>query len=311
MNAFANWLFSVLLGWTGTFANGMWNAVVNQSTGISAFFSRWWLALVLLLVAGGTVLDYAVWLIRWRPYLVWRTWLTRRKRRRNLRRETLSLENTQMDDQTLSTIADWVASPQEESPVDGLAYGMDHPWAPAVGFNEAEASWQRPQAPVLQGRQEGDPAMMQNGQPPQGNEPPLQAAPYFSAVYGAPSAEAGGTSFAAIPLQHTLQADDFDNLEARWQPSVDFGDPYSMQGASPLASDFPARRRRSQRQKGKASALLDALHHRITGTDDDETMLDGLPAPVDQQDAFHEAVYPETYRYQTPSQPPKGRGGRA
>lgn len=74
MNTFADSLFSVLFGGIRSLVQGIWSAVVDGN--FSGFFS-WlgdhWFWLVLFLCLIGTVIDFIIWLIRWRPYLVWRT----------------------------------------------------------------------------------------------------------------------------------------------------------------------------------------------------------------------------------------------
>lgn len=78
MGAFANTLFSALLGWVQTAAAGLWGLVTN--TDVSAWF-RWlldnWLPLTILLCLGGIVIDFIVYLIRWQPYRVWGGFLRR------------------------------------------------------------------------------------------------------------------------------------------------------------------------------------------------------------------------------------------
>ena len=87
MNTFADSLFKALFGWARSLVQGVWSAVVNRN--FSSFFSwlvdHWfWLVLGLCLI--GTAIDFIIWLIRWRPYLVWRT--NMRKLFRRLRGET-------------------------------------------------------------------------------------------------------------------------------------------------------------------------------------------------------------------------------
>ena len=82
MNTFANSLFSLLFGWARNLIRRVWTGV---SSGAYGGFFTWlgdhWMWLVLVLCAAGTVLDFMVWLIRWRPYLVWRTNIRNLKRR--------------------------------------------------------------------------------------------------------------------------------------------------------------------------------------------------------------------------------------
>ena len=74
MNAFANTLFTLLFGWIRAGVQAIWGSVTQGR--LSSFFTwlgdHWFMVLVIL-CAVCTVLDYLVWLVRWRPYLVWRT----------------------------------------------------------------------------------------------------------------------------------------------------------------------------------------------------------------------------------------------
>ncbi|NLD83458.1 MAG: hypothetical protein GX637_04765 [Clostridiales bacterium] len=82
MNTFSNSLFTFLFGWARSLIEGVWNAAAEGR--LSAFFS-WlgdhWLIVAAVLILLGTALDFLIWLIRWRPYLVWRSTLRRWGRR--------------------------------------------------------------------------------------------------------------------------------------------------------------------------------------------------------------------------------------
>ncbi len=76
MGQFAGTLFSLLLGWVQTAVSWLWNLATNAD--VHAWL-RWlldnWLALVVLLCIGGVLVDFLVYLIRWQPYRVWRSFL--------------------------------------------------------------------------------------------------------------------------------------------------------------------------------------------------------------------------------------------
>lgn len=78
MNAFANALFTMLFGWIRTGVQILWNAFTQGH--LAGFFTwlgdHWFIVLVFLCLVC-TVMDYLVWLVRWRPYLVWRTKMRR------------------------------------------------------------------------------------------------------------------------------------------------------------------------------------------------------------------------------------------
>lgn len=78
MGQFANMLFGALLGWVQTAASWLWGLVTN--TNVSDWL-RWlldnWLPLTLLLCIAGLVIDLLVYLLRWQPYRVWRSFFSR------------------------------------------------------------------------------------------------------------------------------------------------------------------------------------------------------------------------------------------
>ncbi len=367
MNAFADWLFRALLGWTGQAANSIWNAVVNSAGGISDFFSRYWLGVLLVLIIGGTVLDYAVWFARWRPYLVWRSWLHRRKRRRMQTDAARSLDQGQMDEQAQSALAGWAAVPQDQSPVNDLydtppPYATwQQPWQPQWPREQAQQPpvWQEEPAvyaPPANGQPAGPWAAAPSAYQPDQNPyaPGAEAAPWQpgpeDAGYAEPDPEQTFRPPWAVPQQGAaiswqqdsvplplgdgnipyadepgqplvwpgqlhyqpldneealapgavapLSADSFDDSLAPGLAAELYEQPWDPRAQEPQR---PSRRRRTERAKPSGvTRLLSSLKNQLTADNAEETMLDGLPSPVDQQDAFHEAVYPQNYRYQMP-----------
>ncbi len=74
MNSFANSLFTVLFGWARALIQRIW---ISASAGRLNSFFVWigdhWMILALALAVLGTAVDLVIWMIRWRPYLVWRS----------------------------------------------------------------------------------------------------------------------------------------------------------------------------------------------------------------------------------------------
>ena len=320
MNAFADWLFSTLFGWMGSAANGAWNALVNTSGGISSFFSKYWLLFLLAVIFAGTLLDYAVWLVRWRPYLVWRSWLTRRLRRRRIQRSAQDLEHSDMDEQARGALAEWVSAPEDNYPVryesaadqeqqdyayqqDLSAYppeayfapqGFEQGYTPQAGYPDQQQAYdQQPAEPMWQPRQ---PAWMNPSAAPDEAYQPLSGyqdqplidyikpseQPYYASLYGD-----GQNEFNTPPA--------FDGNNA-YIPSVTQQEQPQI---SPI-SDSGRRRRSERKPRPMARRLFDDIRGRIGRSEDEETMLDSLPSSVRPEDAFHEAVYPKGYHYNDP-----------
>ena len=81
MNHFANSLFTLIFGWSRTIIQQVWTS--SASGHFSGFFT-WlgdhWIVLAAGLALLGTAIDLLIWLLRWQPYLVWKTRLRQLKR---------------------------------------------------------------------------------------------------------------------------------------------------------------------------------------------------------------------------------------
>ncbi len=78
MNAFADTLLSLVFGWMRALVEGIWSFISSgRFQSALSWLGDHWLWLVVLLCIAGTVLDYLIWLFRWRPYIIWRNKLRR------------------------------------------------------------------------------------------------------------------------------------------------------------------------------------------------------------------------------------------
>lgn len=78
MGSFANTLFSVLLGWVQSAVSWLWHLVSSDGAGgLMSWVLENWLLLVILLCGAGVLIDLAVYLLRWQPYRVWRSFWQR------------------------------------------------------------------------------------------------------------------------------------------------------------------------------------------------------------------------------------------
>lgn len=72
---YADTLITIMLGWIRAFTDWIWNLISlgDGSAGRSFlnWFSESWVMLVVVLVAAGVVIDWLVWMVRWRPYWLW------------------------------------------------------------------------------------------------------------------------------------------------------------------------------------------------------------------------------------------------
>ena len=74
MGSFANTLFTIMLGWIQTAASAIWSAFTTENGG--SFF-QWigknWIILAAVLCVSGMLVDFGIYLLRWRPMRVWKS----------------------------------------------------------------------------------------------------------------------------------------------------------------------------------------------------------------------------------------------
>lgn len=71
-NQFAEKLVEVMLSWVRLFVNWFWALFRSGApSGLSKWFAGSWKGIVVLLIVAGVVVDWLVWMIRWRPYWLW------------------------------------------------------------------------------------------------------------------------------------------------------------------------------------------------------------------------------------------------
>lgn len=80
MGSFANTLFTALMGWTQSAASALWSLFTNaKDNGALRWIGSHWFLLAAVLCVIGLAADLGVYLVRWRPYLVWKSFLKRRR----------------------------------------------------------------------------------------------------------------------------------------------------------------------------------------------------------------------------------------
>lgn len=81
MGNFANTLFSALLGWVQTALAWVWGLFGSGGAdGLMGWLLDNWLVLTVVLCAAGVAIDLIVYLLRWQPYRVWRSFWHREAR---------------------------------------------------------------------------------------------------------------------------------------------------------------------------------------------------------------------------------------
>lgn len=89
MGTFADSLFTVLMGWVRSLVNAIWALFTSDHTTMLEFFGKNWLVIAVVIIAGGLVIDWIIWLLRWQPYHLWA-----QRARRLLRMEEPEEEET-------------------------------------------------------------------------------------------------------------------------------------------------------------------------------------------------------------------------
>jgi len=74
MNNFSRALFQFMLGWLRYFSDKLDPDRLFSTGGVlDSWLSDNWLGLAFLIIIICTVIDFAVWFLRWKPHLVWRS----------------------------------------------------------------------------------------------------------------------------------------------------------------------------------------------------------------------------------------------
>ena len=71
-NEFAQGIIEVLLSWVKWVTSWVWSFFqADMAGGFINWFAAHWLGLAVTLIIFGLVLDWIIWMIRWRPYWLW------------------------------------------------------------------------------------------------------------------------------------------------------------------------------------------------------------------------------------------------
>ena len=257
MNTFANSLFSLLFGWAKGLIQRVWTgAARGEYGGFFVWLGDHWIWLAVLLCIAGTALDFMIWMIRWRPYLAWRTSVRRLAHR--LHPETVE--------------SNWRFRRGFEGGVAlDIPEGPEQPYGPQEEWDQPADSQPAP-----------EPADMEPEDMPYDEPQPVYTAPSYGPVEGQVVYADGQTEY--------MESSARQRADAPLQPYEDsdvfaFGD----QDAVPPGDQPAPRRRRSDKHTRRMPSWADRL---INGDENEDRLLDGLPPAVNREDAFHEPVYP-------------------
>ena len=92
MGSFANTLFTIMLGWIQAAVSAIWSAFTTENGGsFLQWIGRNWIILAVILCVIGMVIDFGIYLLRWRPVRVWKSFF---RRLRHGKEETEEPEQT-------------------------------------------------------------------------------------------------------------------------------------------------------------------------------------------------------------------------
>lgn len=174
MNTFANSLFTMLFSWAKGLIRHAWDDTVSgQFSSFFIWLGDHWVWVALGLIIGCTVMDYLIWLIRWRPYLLWRAFFRRVSR-------FFQGQGRQFEKGYKSSV-DIRLTPEQETavPTEEAELPPEESWIPETWGQPQPAAEEEapPAAPVFSAAGEMEPQARPFA-PPQGYEaPPLTAGP--------------------------------------------------------------------------------------------------------------------------------------
>lgn len=171
MNTFANSLFALLFGWARGLIRQLWSDTVSgQFSGFFIWLGDHWVWVALGLILGCTVTDYLIWLIRWRPYLLWRAFFRRVSR-------FFRGHSRQFEQGYQSSVDIQLPLEQENyAPAEEMEPPMEETWNPEVWNQPSPPAEEAPQpAPVFSASEEREPRVRQFTPPQAYEAPPLYA----------------------------------------------------------------------------------------------------------------------------------------
>ena len=80
MSGFANTVFTLMIGWFQTVVSLIWSGLTDKNGGnVFTWIGNHWIVIVLVLCAVGTIIDLSVYIARWKPIDVIRSYFERKK----------------------------------------------------------------------------------------------------------------------------------------------------------------------------------------------------------------------------------------
>lgn len=289
MSLLADNLFALLLGWTRSLFNGLWNLITNNSSGFVGFLQRFWLPILIILLFAGTFFDLLIWLIRWRPYYVWGSRLRKRANRKRLERTSDYMDSL------------------DHSPLDLPEYRTQDQYDELpnqpVYFDYHQPDPQGPYVQPVQEVQEDEGFYFQSPQM-EPETPFVPDLPWQPALQNSPPvydeiSQVEPDFYEAEPAEQETQYND-----AVFMPPEATSSLTADTGTLPRYDDEPSqntssRRRRTARHQ--RSNVFQSIKDTLFTAENEQDLMDGFQPPVRPEDAFHKPFYPQNYNYKDQS----------
>lgn len=310
MNGFVNTLLSVTLSWIRALISHLWSLLNSEDGGLFfRFFSTHWLMIVISLCVLCMAVDLIVYFFRWRPDYVWATkW--RRLRRKRPRRAPQPEEELQPQE----AFSAYQPPVQPEAPTTAYAplqaatavYApVSQPtqvWQPVQEMEEPvfdDALWEGDEPMDLEWEQPEEPAF---------GSPRLEPLAYFRDVQAGfappvPPEQLYAPNAYQRPPQPEMEAPAVHpgldeetfrqtvGLEERTAPSA------SPVVSGPVFRPFTVT---AEPEPEKPQGALQRLAQRardLMALDDEQKTIRDLQSSVDISKAFHEPVYPQSFKH--------------
>ncbi len=291
MNVLADRLFSLLLGWTRSLFNGLWNLFTNSSEGVSDFLRQFWLPIIAVLLIFGTAADYTIWFIRWRPHYVWRSWFRRHESRRRLNTTRHYMENL------------------DHSPLD-LPEFREPPAYDEIPMQDEPVFFNFKPIEALTPEEDAHEVPFMSAQRPQDEEQPYVLSLPWEQDRRSASEETGSLNTVYPNMEdlgiqpETLYQPLYTREAFRiWKDAAETEAGFHETEPPP---DKPApRQRRAGSRRQRKPSLLTSIRNTLFDAEDESATLDSLPPPIPREEAFHKPYYPQNYSYRTNPAPEK------
>lgn len=293
MNGFANSMLSLLLSWLKALIRDAWQLLSGEEGGaLLSWLAAHWKGLVLMICLCGLVIDRVVYLIRWRPYYVWRS---KRRARQERRRQRQQAQEQPVYEEPV------YEEPLYQQPVEPQPVYEEPAYQPPVPEST------RVYAPV---EQTVDPVF--DDEPIQWQpEEQFQQQPSFGTPKPEPIHELRDIQAGFAPPRPPEQLyTPRTETRADVHPGLDaeairhsFGLDQEEEPAQPLIHPLTWQPFPEQSQTKKAPGALSRIARKARdlvsmGDEDNAPTIHDLQPPVNRSQAFHKPVFPQAKHWQ-------------